>query len=93
MFIVFHRFKTEQGKAEAVLTARFSVASARVTARLRKDGDDLIGEIDRLDLRKLLDHHCQRGAGIVLARGRDGRGAITQRRDPTGAVDSNHVRR
>lgn len=46
MFVVFRRFKAEQGKTKSILSAGFAVATASVAANFGKDGNDLIGEVD-----------------------------------------------
>ena len=47
VLIVLSGFEAEQRELEAILSTGFSMATPRITARLRQDGHDVVGEVQR----------------------------------------------
>src|SRR5262249_31777100 len=64
-FKIFIRVETEQAQLEAVLTARFAVATAAVAAELGEDRDDLILEVDWYSLVEAFDMNRPRSRQSV----------------------------
>ena len=84
---IFGRFETQQRQFEAVLTARFSVAAATVAAELRKDGDDLVREIDRHLIGVVGNGHRYRRTKALGRRRRNRRISVRQWRYQSRRID------
>src|SRR5262245_51658262 len=89
MFVIFGRLKTKERKFEPILAARFSMTTARIAAGFGEDGDDLVGEIDRMNGFEVIDGYRHFGGQTIRPPGSNGRSAIGQRLHETMCVHVN----
>ena len=90
MFVVLGRLEPEQRQPEAVLSGRLAVTATAVAAVLRKNGHDLVREVNGRRIARVLDPDREARCRAVLCLGGNDRLSVSQRADPAGRIDGDN---